>query len=65
MAVSLVCGCGLGLLLLGQYPGGLNPAYGLALLALALMAATCAYILRRDGSYGRFALVLAFFLLGC
>lgn len=65
MAVSLVCGCGLGLLLLAQYPGGLDPTYGLALLAFALGAAICAFILRRDGSYGRFALMLAFFLLGC
>jgi competence protein ComEC len=51
--------------LLAQYPGGLDPAYGLALLALALGAAIGAYLLRRDGSYGSFALLLAFFVLGC
>jgi competence protein ComEC len=65
MAVSLVCGCGLGLLLLAQYPGGLDPTYGLALLALALGAAICAFILRGDRQFSQFVLVLTFFMVGC
>jgi competence protein ComEC len=65
MAVAIVCGCAVGLLLLASYPGGLNAAYGLALLAFALGAALCAFLLRHDGFYGVFALMLACTLAGC
>jgi Domain of unknown function (DUF4131)/Competence protein len=66
MAVSLVCGCGIGLLLLAQYPGGLDPVYGLALLALALCAALCAFVVRHSlPRHSWAALLLAFALLGC
>jgi competence protein ComEC len=50
--------------LLAQYPGGLDPVYGLALLALALCAGICSYVVRREHVQAAIALLLACALLG-
>src|SRR5437762_2070911 len=69
LAVGLVCGSALGLLLISLYPAGLDPNYGIIILALAL-AALLASILgwgtttqaRRTMWAG---LLMAFVFIGC
>jgi competence protein ComEC len=65
LAMALMCGCGVGLLVLGLYPGGLDPAPGLIMVLLALCAGTCAIMAGRDRRVRWASMLIAFAVGGC
>src|SRR5438045_6755826 len=69
LAVGLVCGSGFGLLLVSLYPAGLDPTYGIIILALALAALLTSLLgwgtTTQARRAVRAALLLAFVLIGC
>lgn len=65
LAVMLVCGCGIGVLVLGRYPDGLDPFSGYVMLGLAACSLVCALVSKRSRKLYWASLLIAFALLGC
>ncbi len=64
LAAIVVCGCGLGILVPGQYPAGLDPISGYLLLVLAFGAGLCAFVGKHDKRTLSASLLVAFALIG-
>lgn len=64
LAVILVCGCGVGILLIGAHPAGLDPISGYLLIGLACAAFASALLNKQNKRAQWASLWIAFALLG-
>jgi hypothetical protein len=65
LAVALIVGGAFGLPLVGLYPAGLEPSYGIVLLVLALFGILVSVVAGKARGLFWAALLTAFFLAGC